>query len=364
MDRELTPEAQTFERMMLDGGGELARTVRRLSGKSVSDEQYSELMMWAAWLKVQRGLSHATANNYLEAAGRYIVWLTQNDILPSTVTGKDIDRYHRDLVVTRRLGRIARSLSLSAIRSYHKWREHTGYGPSPARSVVGPRHERRMPRKYTKSQLRALFSACDKRTLRGLRDLAVLMFFYATGARRCEIAELTMDQLVLRQRSGVVRFMGKGAKERIVSFEGPAVEIMQSWLVAREHVPKLDQNAVFVATTGPRTGCGLCTRALNDLFRACVRRSKIKTEPRQALHTLRVTFATNLYDVGIDIETLAHLMGHEDIETTRGYIAISERRLQTRMPSDHLRDLLGENKNATPLWFRKKINDRGKTGVA
>ncbi|HSX64295.1 MAG TPA: site-specific integrase, partial [Pseudoxanthomonas sp.] len=75
------------------------------------------------------------------------------------------------------------------------------------------------------------------------------------------------------------------------------------------------------------------------------------------IHRFRVTFATQLYDDGADIETIRALMGHESIETTRRYLAVSERARRTRLSADRQHRVLGTKPTGTPLWARLATGD-------
>ncbi|MDQ0885006.1 integrase/recombinase XerD [Paenibacillus sp. V4I9] len=56
---------------------------------------------------------------------------------------------------------------------------------------------------------------------------------------------------------------------------------------------------------------------VNDRYQSYLREAKIQTLP---LYSLRHTFATLLYEQGVDFLILQQLMGHENIGTTEGYV--------------------------------------------
>src|SRR3954453_11237536 len=66
----------------------------------------------------------------------------------------------------------------------------------------------------------------------GRRDRAILELFYASGLRLSELVGLDVEDVNLSSR--VVRVMGKGAKERIVPFNGATADAIRAWLKDRE----------------------------------------------------------------------------------------------------------------------------------
>ncbi|HEU0095936.1 MAG TPA: tyrosine-type recombinase/integrase [Rhizomicrobium sp.] len=199
--------------------------------------------------------------------------------------------------------------------------------------------------------MRALFRAIAQSSgIREVRDRSAVLLLLATGLRREELCTLQLQQLELTARRGVVRVMGKGAKERDVPFEGPVVDALHAWLNQRESLPfEHDTNAVFIALTGPTRGDPLSLRSFETMVAVHARAANLRD---WGVHRFRVTFATQLYDEGADIETIRHLMGHESIETTRRYLAVSERARRTRLSADRQHRVLGTKPTGAPLWVR------------
>ena len=75
----------------------------------------------------------------------------------------------------------------------------------------------------------------------------------------------------------------------------------------------------------------------------------------------RVTFATQLYDEGVDIERIRIVMGHESIETTRRYLAVSRRMRDVRLQPHRQHEVLGTRPVGFPLWAAH-LQDQKKTG--
>ena len=70
---------------------------------------------------------------------------------------------------------------------------------------------------------------------------------------------------------------------------------------------------------------------------------------RVSMHTLRHSYATHLLEAGVDVVTLQHLLGHNDLETTARYLHVSTLHLQ-RLPNP-LDDLVARPPTApVPDW--------------
>lgn len=354
LSAELSAELLSIERMVVGAGKAAAGALRRAHGRAIDGEQYGLMVGWVGYMIIQQGLQHTTAQNYLDAIGEWLVQLNREEVAVGDAVGMDLENWNKSLYLLGAQHSRTRNGKLTAVRQFYKWRELQGMGMNPMGSVRSPKIDKKMPRKYSDAQLKALFTACDRETPMGKRDYAILLMFYATGARRMEVASLRLDQLTVQQRVARVKFEGKGCKERVVSFEGEAVKALGEWLMERDRYEVMDLDAVFIGLTGRNKGGRLGENGLDDVLYRAVRKSRIHVESGMALHTLRVNFATDLYDLGEDIETLRFLMGHEEIETTRRYIAISDRRQRTRMPSSRLGELTGGKRSGPPMWFEQQ----------
>jgi integrase/recombinase XerD len=72
---------------------------------------------------------------------------------------------------------------------------------------------------------------------------------------------------------------------------------------------------------GRRKGLHLTQRQVTRLFHETVAAAGLKK--KLTLHTLRHSFATHLYDRGVDIRTIQALLGHEKLETTARYTRVA-----------------------------------------
>lgn len=170
------------------------------------------------------------------------------------------------------------------------------------------------------------------------RNKALFELMYGSGLRISEILNLTLNKLDLKQ--SFVYIIGKGSKERMVPITRYTTQTMQKYLdKARKFLIKRQPNNwVFVNIKGhslTRQGC-------YKIFKKIAKLANLKTNCYP--HTLRHSFATHLLENGIDLRTLQHLLGHEDITTTQIYTHISQKHLKKTYFKYH------------PRAFTKKTN--------
>lgn len=334
-------------------GGRFAEVMRRVEARGLPARSLAELWLWLAHLVINDGCRAATTGqSYARTVSRFMRWAAGEGVDFTEARITDFDRWQRWLAVECGNRETWRAQQVQALRNFYDWRRSRGLAETNlASELQGPRVKPKPPKKYTDDQLRKLFVAIGgAQPIKARRDLAIVLLLLTTGARREEVATLRLEQLELQRRVGVVRFNGKGAKEREVPFEGPVVAALQDWLEHREAMDcDFDREAVFVGLTGPTRGQALSLRSYEDLLARHARNAKLRD---WGIHRFRVTYATQLYDDNYDIETIRALMGHESIETTRRYLAVSERTRRTRLSADRQHRVLGTKPTGTPMWAR------------
>src|SRR5207249_10480084 len=119
---------------------------------------------------------------------------------------------------------------------------------NPARALVSPRLERRIPAHLDEAdvaRLVAVVGDCDA----DVRARAILELLYATGIRCSELVGLDLPEVDFEAR--FVRVLGKGRKERVVPFGEPARRALGDYLPVRSRArPRTD--ALFVNARGGR----------------------------------------------------------------------------------------------------------------
>ena len=150
-----------------------------------------------------------------------------------------------------------------------------------------------------------------------IREKALIDFFFSSGVRVSECADVRLSDIDWDNRSVHIR-NGKGGKERTVFFNAEAELSLREYLKTRS-----DQtDALFVSARAPHQP--LKSHALENIVKKASGRSGMNVFP----HRLRHTFATAGIRGGIPIEHLQSMLGHESPKTTMIYAKIDQQNVQ------------------------------------
>jgi integrase/recombinase XerD len=150
-----------------------------------------------------------------------------------------------------------------------------------------------------------------------LRDRALLLFLYNTGARVQEVADLRVEHLDLGEHP-VVRLHGKGDKWRTCPLWHQTATLLSSLLQSLES-PRTSDAAVFSAHGHPLTRFGI----YKIVRRHAASLDDHRTNRRISPHIFRHTAAVHLLEAGVEINVIRGWLGHADLTTTNRYAEIN-----------------------------------------
>lgn len=152
-------------------------------------------------------------------------------------------------------------------------------------------------------------------------DRLMVRTTYACGLRIGEVTRLRVADIDSRRGVLQVR-QGKGRKDRQVPLSPQLLQELRDYW--RRYRPK-DWLFPGVGSAGHRSITAL-QRRVTRAVRA------LGWHKHVSLHTLRHSYATHLLEAGVDVVTLQHLLGHNDLTTTARYLHVSTLHLQ-RLPN-------------------------------
>ena len=283
----------------------------------------------ALWL--EDGLARATLASYRSDLAAFGRWLSSRERDLLTAERGDVLEY-----LAYRVGARARPATtgrlLSSLKRFYAWTlRQTRRTTDPTLNIDAPKRIKTVPHSLAESDVERLLAAPAVDQPLGLRDRAMLETLYASGLRVSELIGLKLGQLA--RDMGVVRVMGKGAKERLVPLGEEALAWLERYL--REGRPALARGAASDAVFLTRRGQPMTRQQFWNL----IKRYALLGGLRKPIspHTLRHAFATHLLNHGADLRVVQLLLGHADISTTQIYTHVARERLKQLHAAHHPR---------------------------
>jgi integrase/recombinase XerD len=187
----------------------------------------------------------------------------------------------------------------------------------PAKRVPPPE-----TRFLERDEAQQLLASLPNRGRLALRDRALILFLYNTGARVQEAADLQVGHLDLSEHP-TVRLHGKGDKWRTCPLWQQTARTLEQLLQSRPQ-PATPHTAVFTAHDQPLTRYGIykiVRRHAADL-------DDPRTGRRVSPHTFRHTAAVHLLEAGVEVNVIRGWLGHADLTTTNRYAEINTKAKQ------------------------------------
>jgi site-specific recombinase XerD len=188
------------------------------------------------------------------------------------------------------------------------------------RAIPLKRTEHRQVPYLEENEMQAVLDAVDINSRTGIRDRALLLLLYNTGARVSEIVDLKLPDLRLTGSNAQVRLMGKGKKERSCPLWPETVAAVEAFLKQREPKEKNVEQVFLNANGYPISRFGI---------RHVTRKHGVKAQAQQPSitktvnpHVIRHTTAMHLLRAGNEINMVSYWLGHAHVNTTHIYTEI------------------------------------------
>jgi integrase/recombinase XerD len=264
-------------------------------------------------LQLERGASPHTVEAYRRDLVDLGDFIEHED--PDTIPVSVLDDYAVALR-DRGLSPATVRRRLAAVRAFLKHRAREGGRGDAGRTVALPRLGRRLPEPLTRAEAERIVTRPDA-SPRGLRDRAMLELLYGAGLRVSELVSLRVSDIDLAD--GMVRCMGKGAKQRVVPMGKSATEATRIYLQrGRPYLGRMQRGDILFLN---HRGQGITRQAVFQLVREHARKAGITKDVTP--HTMRHSFATHLIEGGCDLRSVQEMLGHASIETTQVYTHVS-----------------------------------------
>jgi site-specific recombinase XerD len=152
------------------------------------------------------------------------------------------------------------------------------------------------------------------------RDLAIIAIGVSTGIRVGALVQINIGDIDFKENT--IHVIEKGSKERYLKFGTNVRNILSAWLVDRQtYFEDVDTDALFISQWRQRLS--------EEGVRKFMKKYADGINGKHITpHKMRSSAATNMAKSGVDIQTIANILGHQSVTTTQRYAAVLEENKQ------------------------------------
>ena len=266
-----------------------------------------------AGLVLAGALSENTRRTYRQAIDDFFC---RTRLSLSEVTREDMIRYRNALMSEYSPSTVALRLSVLS-QVFEEARIRGIVRRNPINGVRRPRVSQESTTEgLTEKEAAAMLATCDRRTVKGARDYALLKLMLYTALRRSEVCALTWGDIHQERGHWVLWVKGKGGKLCKAKLQVPILRAIEDYF-DRSGRERREEAPLFVATQHNRGEIPLSTNTIAQIVKRRARQAGIIK--RITPHSLRHTAITLALDGGATIRQAQYLAGHADPKTTMRY---------------------------------------------
>ena len=285
------------------------------------------------YLKLERGLSKNTIDNYTFDVEKLVLFLTQKEIniSPIHVSEEIIQKFIYEMA--SQVNPRSQSRLISGLKSFFNYLIFEDYrNDTPLELIEVPKTGRKLPDTLSTIEIDSLIQAIDLSTPEGERNKAMLETLYSCGLRVSELISLKLSDLFFEE--GFIKITGKGNKQRFVPVGKSTIKIVTSYVnQIRVHmsIQKNFEDTLFLNRRGRQLTRAMVFTIIKNLA------IKINLNKTISPHTFRHSFATHLLENGADLRSIQLMLGHESITTTEVYMHLDRKFLSEVLNNYHPR---------------------------
>lgn len=302
------------------------RIEKENKAKQAMEKKLSQLppifTLYYEWMDA-REKSYTTMNNYInhvvEFMNSHATWQKDNKFYEK-VNDTHIEKYMTSLrrkVVNGEeveVGDDIRAAKWSSLNTFFKFlstKKHIDHNPMllTERPKVRTKHTITY---MTPNEIESVYKRIFKeaRPMVKNRDVCIVALGLSTGLRVSAIVNINIEDVNFT--TNTIRVIEKGRKTREVRFADNLKNLLLAWVKDREK--NFDGEI-----TGPLFISQKRNRMSVDSVEQLVRKYTSHLPKKITPHKLRSSAAMNLHGAGVDILTIASLLGHENVTTTQRY---------------------------------------------
>lgn len=285
------------------------------------------------YLKIERGLSENSIENYLLDVDKLALFLQANALTigPIQIQKETVQQFVYELAKT--VNPRSQARIISGLKSFFNYMVFEDYrSDNPMDLIESPKIGRKLPDTLSEDEINLLIQAIDLSKPEGERNRAMLETLYGCGLRVSELIGLKISDLYFEE--DFIKVTGKGDKQRFVPISNinkTYMNIYRKEIRVHQNIQKGFDDILFLNRRGRQLTRAMIFTIIRQLA------EKIGIEKKISPHTFRHSFATHLLENGADLRAIQQMLGHESITTTEVYVHVDRSHLTKVMNEFHPR---------------------------
>ena len=285
------------------------------------------------YLKLERGLSQNTIDNYVMDVEKLVGFLEANQLDENPVSIGEETVQQFVYTISGQVNARSQARILSGLKSFFNYLVFEDYRQTtPLELIEVPKIGRKLPDTLSVQEIDKLIAAIDLSKDEGERNRAMLETLYSCGLRVSELITLKISDLFFDE--GFIKITGKGNKQRFVPIS-PATQkyiyLYKNQVRNHLEIQKGHEDTLFLNRRGKQLTRAMVFTIIKDLA------VKINLNKTISPHTFRHSFATHLLENGADLRSIQMMLGHESITTTEVYMHLDRKHLSEVLNAYHPR---------------------------
>lgn len=273
------------------------------------------------WLVVERGLAAMTVLRYETLARRFLVGRVSSgdELGVAGLGGADVSSF-----LLRECGRVSvgsakgRVAELRSLLRFLHVRGLTERALAVSVPPVAGWRETEIPPTIARADIDRLLGCCERSTLEGARDFAMLLLLSRLGLRSVEVSRLELSDLDWRAGEFVVR--GKARRHDRLPLPAEVGDALAAYLSVRG---RHSSRRVFLTLRAPTRP--IRADLVGDVVRRACRRAGVA---HVGAHRLRHALASEMLREGAPLIDISQVLRHRDLATTAIYAKVDLGRLR------------------------------------
>lgn len=275
---------------------------------------------FAQHLRCNHALAVATIDTYTRVARQFMVWrFGQAEVCLSELLPVDSISFVQH--ESKRMAPPAVKCAANALRSFLRFGAFRGDVcaglsagvPSVATWTTTPP----IPKAIAAEHAQRAIDSCDRLTVVGQRDRAVLLLLARLGLRACEIIRLTLDDIDWDQSQ--LRIRGKGGRQSLLPLPADVGSAIAEYL--QQGRPVCEDRHVFLRSLAPIRALLDGSDGVGSIVNYALARAKVDA-PHRGSHQFRHALATHMLRQGASLLEVGQVLRHRSPQTTSIYAKV------------------------------------------